>query len=129
VGLSQLDDCRGKAVHTVRDAWVANNCASLPRVPPSSTDGGRWELGKAQKREVPMDDEAEIGAFEEVVDALLEARWEIRALRQLLIDRKVFSEEEITAEIENIKNEEYVNLKKRVLRQAFERSLKKRLTQ
>jgi TATA-binding protein-associated factor Taf7 len=76
-----------------------------------------------------MDDEAEIGAFEEVVDALLEARWEIRALRQLLIDRKVFSEEEITAEIENIKNEEYVNLKKKVLRQAFERSLKKRLTQ
>jgi hypothetical protein len=70
--------------------------------------------------------EDEIGELlEETVDALLEARWEICALRELLINQKVISKEELAQQLEAVKTKELWDLKAKVQRIGFAKALSK----
>jgi hypothetical protein len=62
--------------------------------------------------------------FGELAEMFQELRMEARALRQLLIEHKVFSEDELDARIEEVTRGEIVDLKaefyRRALAKAFE---------
>jgi hypothetical protein len=60
---------------------------------------------------------------EEAVDALLEARWEICALRELLINQKVISKEELAQQLEFVKTKELWDLKAKARRIGFAKAL------
>jgi hypothetical protein len=64
--------------------------------------------------------------LEEAVDALLDARWEIRALRELLIERNLILEKELDQRIEKVKTQEFSDLREKSLRAAFEAILRTR---
>ena len=61
--------------------------------------------------------------FDETVDALLEARWEICALRELLINQKVISKEELAEQLEVVKTKELWDLKTKAQRVNFTKAL------
>ncbi len=71
-----------------------------------------------------MEDETR-ALLEETVDALLESLWEIRALRRLLTDQGIFSEAQVAAELEKVKNEDYSQLKARIARGALDQAFSK----
>lgn len=62
----------------------------------------------------------------EIVGLLQEARCEIRALSELLLDRKIVSEDELAQRIAAVKKEEFSGLKEEALRRSFEKILKTR---
>ncbi len=67
-----------------------------------------------------MEDEA--GALEEVVDALLETSWELRALRELLIDHKLVSSADLEDYLEAVKKKDCAALTEKALRVSFEKA-------
>ena len=71
-----------------------------------------------------MDDETK-ELVEEAVDALLEARWEICALRELLINQKIISKEELAQHLEMVKAKELWDLKAKAQRIGLAKALAK----
>lgn len=72
-----------------------------------------------------MDDETR-KLFEEIANLLQASRCESRALAELLIEKGVFSEDELDEVVERVRQREYVELKAEFLRRGFERDLKGR---
>ena len=63
--------------------------------------------------------------FDETVDALLEARWEICALRELLVNQKLISKEDLAQQLELVKTKELWDLKAKAQRIDFAKAVSK----
>ena len=75
-----------------------------------------------------MDEEVE-SLFEVLTSLLQRTHCEVRALRELLVDRNLVSEEQLAKRVENVRQREFSDLKAEVKRRAFEKTLKTRQTQ
>jgi hypothetical protein len=63
--------------------------------------------------------------FEELIALLQESQCELRALRELLVSRNIFSEEELTHRVEDIKRVQLFELQAQAKRRVFEKAFKK----
>jgi hypothetical protein len=63
--------------------------------------------------------------LEELIALSLESQCEVRALRELLVDRKIFSEEELTRRVEDVKRLELFELQAKAKRRVFEKAFRK----
>jgi hypothetical protein len=72
-----------------------------------------------------MDEETE-SLIQELVIMIQEARWEARALGELLIDRKIVSRTELDARVADAKFEDLRDLKTEAARRAIEKLLANR---
>jgi hypothetical protein len=80
---------------------------------PLKENAGKESLMEDETREL----------VDEAVDALLEARWQICALRELLINQKVISKEELAQQLEVVKTKELSDLKAKAARVVFAKAL------
>ncbi len=74
-------------------------------------------------------DEDVSALIQELVNMLAEARWEIGALRQVIVDQKLATEQEIDLRIEDVKLTDQRDVTQISARLAFEKLLKGRKVQ
>ena len=74
-------------------------------------------------------DDATKSLFEELVRLLQESRWEIAALRHIMVESQLVSEQELVDRIADVKREELEDISAELKRRAFEKTLKSRPTQ
>ena len=74
-------------------------------------------------------DEDVSALIQELVNMLAEARWEIGALRQVIVDQKLATEQEIDLRIQDVKLTDQRDVTQISARLAFEKLLKARKVQ
>ena len=67
-----------------------------------------------------MEDGTSEQLLDEAVEALLKAQWELCALRELLIDKRIVTKEELSQGLEAVKKKEHLVLHAKALRIGYE---------
>jgi len=64
--------------------------------------------------------------IQEILTLFVDVQIEVRALRDIIVDRKFADDAEIRMRMDDIRREQHVELKAEVLRRSFEKALKDR---
>jgi len=109
---------------------LAIETTSFPGASPNHRLGirGYAARGLPWKGNCLVDDKTQ-SFLEELVSMIARTQCEVDALREILVDQKMFSEEEFAKRIEDARNKHFLALKTEFQRRAFEKALKDRPTQ